>query len=223
MIAMETRRQFQQDAGVFSVNGHRLGQLERVVLDPESKVITHLVISKGALLDKEERVVPIDMLIEATESQITLKPQAGDLETFPIFETPHYVPKDEEPAQQPGAAIATNAAFGTPMVVSPIEPMPASSDEVIATRIDRNIPEGTVAMKEGAKVITAEGKETGHIERILVDAGAEKVTHLLVSRGLFSKEKKLIPIKWVTLVGEEEVHLRVEEAALDELADSAVQ
>jgi sporulation protein YlmC with PRC-barrel domain len=218
---MKTKQQFQKDAGVFSVNGHRLGQLERVVVDPESKVITHLVISKGALLAKEDRVVPIRMVEEATKNQITLRPEAGDLDGFAAFEAPHYVPKDEgaPQPQSPASVIAPNAPYGTPMVAAPIEAVPTSSDDVVITQIDRNIPEGAVAMKEGAKVLTAEGKYTGNIERVLVDAPAELVTHLVVSRGLLLKEKTLIPIQWVKLIGEEEVHLRVKEDLVKELAE----
>ncbi len=224
---MDTRKQFQQNAGVFAANGQRLGQLERVVLDPETKVITNLVISRGSLVDKEERVLPIEMVAEATENQITLRAQASNLEAFPVFESPHYVVTGEEPQDPPSplAVAAPNPAYGTPIVAAALDPIPTEPipDEVVATRIDRNIPEGTVAMKEGSRVITTEGKHAGNVERILADDRAEQVTHLLISKGLLFKHKKLIPIKWVSMVGEEEIHLRVKQAAVEELADSVAE
>jgi uncharacterized protein YrrD len=74
-------------------------------------------------------------------------------------------------------------------------------------------------MKEGAKVITAEGKNIGSVERVLADPMVDQVTDLLVSRGLFTKEAKLIPIHWVMSMGEDKVHLRVSRESVEDLAD----
>jgi uncharacterized protein YrrD len=87
------------------------------------------------------------------------------------------------------------------------------------TQIEQNIPAGTVAVKEGATVISAEGKHVGHMESVFADAAVEQITHLLISNGLITKEKKLLPIDWVTVLGEDEIHLRVNKLSVDELAD----
>jgi uncharacterized protein YrrD len=90
------------------------------------------------------------------------------------------------------------------------------------TQVERNIPDGTVALEEGARVLTAEGRNAGKVERVLADGGAECVTHLLVSTGMLTKEKKLVPINWVTTIGEHEIHLRVEKHALEALTDASI-
>jgi len=71
-------------------------------------------------------------------------------------------------------------------------------------------------MKEGAKVITADGKHVGNLERVLADSSVEQVTNLEISKGMFTKERRLIPMKWVKSISEDEIHLRVEEASLDD-------
>ena len=210
---MEKTTQFQQNAGVFTVNGKRLGQLERVVLDPATKFITHIVVSYGGLMDKDQRVVPIALVAETTENQIALRAETADLDELPAFETPHYVPKTEQPPAP--AEVVPNPPYGMPMmaVPLPLDPLP---EEVVVTQIDRNIPEGTVAMKEGARVVTSDGKEAGEVERIVADSHLGQVTYLLITSGLIPA-KRLIPVKWVTQISEDEVHLTVEEAALEEL------
>ena len=192
---MEKTNQFQQNAGVFAVNGQRLGQLERVVFDPETRVITHIVVSHGGLVDKEQRVVPIDLVAETTENQIALRSEAEDLGALPVFEMPHYVPKSEQAPEPSGSDIAAvpNPPYGTPMIAVPARPLPPDqvSDQVVATQTDRNIPHGTVAMKEGARVITREGKEAGEVERVVADSQIGQITHLLISSGLLDRFPRL--------------------------------
>ena len=98
-------------------------------------------------------------------------------------------------------------------------PISTDSADQFVTQIEQNIPAGTVAVKEGATVITADGKHVGYMESVFADVSAEQITHLLISNGLITKEKKLVPIDWVTVLGEDEIHLRVDKPAVDELAD----
>jgi len=73
-------------------------------------------------------------------------------------------------------------------------------------------------MKEGTKVIAADGEHVGHVERILADPSVDQVTHLLISRGIFGKEVKLIPLKWILKIGEDNVYLYVNKDSIEGLA-----
>lgn len=207
--------QFQQDVSIVAENGQEVGHIDRVVVDPQTRVVTHIVVRKGFLF-KEERVVPIALIADATEDRITLRADAGDLEALPPFEEKHYV-------QPEGGTAPTNSPSGSaPSLYGP-SPLGGAlgaslPDEKYIEQIEQNIPEGTVAMKEGAKAITTEGKHVGNVERVFTDSPEERATHLLISKGLLSKERKLIPITWVTIMGEDEVHLAVTEEALENLS-----
>ena len=61
---METKIQFHQDAAVLTANGQEVGSLERVVFSQESGMITNIVVSSGSLLNKVEKVLPIDLVAE---------------------------------------------------------------------------------------------------------------------------------------------------------------
>ena len=216
---MATKVQFQKNATVLASNGQELGSMERVVLSPESKLVTHIVVRKGALLNRVDKVVPIDLIAEMTEDRIILSDEAGDLASFPPFEEERVVDKKIGLDQPPIFDSSSPELIGYLEPNIPVIPDPG---EQYVTQIDQNIPEGTVALKEGAKVITADGQHVGKVERVLADLSADQVTHLLVSRGMFPKETKLIPMEWVTTMTDDEVYLGVEEDTVKELADVSI-
>jgi len=69
---MERTIQFQKDASVLTANGQQFGTLERVVLNPENKVVTDIVVRTGTLFNKADKVVPVEYVVETTESQVVL-------------------------------------------------------------------------------------------------------------------------------------------------------
>jgi uncharacterized protein YrrD len=207
---MDTQIQFRKHATVLSADGKNVGSLVRLVVNPNTKVLTDIVVRTGALLTQTEKVVPIGMVAETNEGQIVLRDEAEDLEFLPAFEETRLGGENEEfPSEDPSPVIVGYPSSGMPAVSPRMEQNLA--------HVEQNIPDGTVAMKEGAQVITAEGKHIGNVERVLVDPSVDQVTHLLVSRGLLTKETKLIPMKWVMMIGEDKVHLRVKKDTVENL------
>jgi uncharacterized protein YrrD len=86
-----------------------------------------------------------------------------------------------------------------------------------------NIPSGTVPLEEGAKVVSSEGEHVGDVERVYADEEKQRVTHLLISQGLISKSRKLIPSMWVGSVRENEVRLSVAERFVETLPQHVAQ
>jgi uncharacterized protein YrrD len=217
---METKVQFQKNATVLAADGEDVGSLDRVVLVPETKAVTHIVVRKGTLLNKVDRVVPINLVADTTEDQIVLRAEAGDLESFPPFEEEHFVEEKGDLDKPPSAESTSPSTFGFPEVDPPFLAVPG---EKFISEVEQNIPEGTVALKEGAKVITAEGKHVGNVERVLAEPSVvDQVTHLLISTGMLLKKTKLIPIQWVAKMSENEVQLRVEADSVEKLADVSI-
>ena len=203
--------EFKQDAKVFALDGREVGHVDRVVLDPTTKAVTHIVVRKGFLFT-EDRVVPLDLIVAATAEHVTLREDAGDLHALPKFEEPHYViPEDERIAASDNPAspvypyppLASGSLIGYPTSLNYGEPP-------YATYLEQNIPDGAVALKEGAKVFTDDNQPVGNIEQVFTDFWiGDQVTHFLVSKGLLLKEKKLVPISWVSSIGEAEIRLAV--------------
>jgi uncharacterized protein YrrD len=222
--------QFQAKANVYTANGEKAGVLDRVVIDPRTRHATHIVIQKG-LLFRSDKVVPLNMVAQADKDRIDLNADAGHPDNLPDFTEEHYVQLENEewtetPAATnsilPGAGAApmllwypTIAAgsVGTPGTHTATEMGAGPAAAVIASErqvhVERNIPEDTVPMKEGARVVAADGQHVGNVERVFTDNDTSEVTHILLTQGLFLKERKVIPMAWVLDVGEKDVRLAV--------------
>jgi uncharacterized protein YrrD len=213
-MKMVTKIHLGKNARILAADGRQIGSLERVVLNPGSHAITDIVIRTGTLMSHEEKVVPLGLVAETTKDLVVLREEAPDLDVMPPFEERHIVDEKGDLDKPPQSA---PVIYGVPGVGLAITPEPA---EQFITQLQQNIPDGTVAMKEGAHVITSEGKQVGNVESVLADPTADQVTDLVVSSGLLSKESKLIPVKWIVTFGEEAIHLRVDKATVDQLAEA---
>ena len=86
-------------------------------------------------------------------------------------------------------------------------------------QIKRTIPDELVALKEGARVISADDDHVGFIEHIFTETETGKVSRFIVSHGIISKTRKSIPIEWVKLITDEDVYLAVGTEKVEEAAE----
>lgn len=216
--------QFKEGMDVVNRAGEKMGSIDRIVIEPGSGEVTHVVVRKGFLLP-EDKVVPVEMLVSASEDEVQLRSDVEDLDGLPPFEERHYIPWQDEVAGEPyppGGARpyawyppAGTAWWGYPGYAG----YAGYAPYVTPSYVEQNIPEGTVALKDGARVISADGEHVGDIERTFVDSGSNRMTHFVISEGLIFKTKKLVPTAWVRDVSEDEVHLSVHSRTLDRLEE----
>jgi uncharacterized protein YrrD len=204
-----------EGANVFTWDGEKVGSIDRVVLDPNTKEVTHLVVQKGFLFTTD-KVVPISLIGPVTEDRVTLREGVGDLEALPDFEEKHYIPTTQiEGRKAPSASYVRPLYWYPPVSLNwgvAGHPIPS-----YVVRTERHIPGGTVALEEGAKVVSSDGEHVGDVEAVLTDPEQDRATHLLISRGLLLKEEKLVPTTWVSTVSEDRVHLALGSHVLDQL------
>jgi len=195
-----------KDAEIFSSVGEKIGKLDRVVLDPETKKVSHIVAKKGILFPNS-KVIPVSY-VNLDGERITLTKNAMELEDLPDFIESSYINMGNRDNHEQNAdtlyfyppqyaawwATGGNITYPKPRYVLETETA---------------IPEGTVALEEGAKVFGNDGEDVGEVERVIVESTEKCATHIVVSRGLFSKEYKLVPTLWITDVMEDKVHLTI--------------
>jgi uncharacterized protein YrrD len=204
--------QFQQGAHVFTADGQDVGTVDRLVIDPSNQEITHIVVRKGLLLP-EDKVIPIHLVTATTAEKIILKAKAAKVDLLPPFEEFHYISGDPAALRPYDVSGQVVPLYWYPPFtpVSPYLPMPPGV-------VEKNIPEGTVALKEGASVISSDDKHIGEVARIFT-ASQDRLAFFFVSHGLLQKTFKLIPANWIRIVGEREVHLSVSSQVLERLAE----
>lgn len=210
---MENKIQLQKHAHVLASNAQEVGSLDRVVLNPDTKVITHIVVRMGALFKKADKIVPMEMVTDTTEDLVVLDADASTVEGMPPFEEEQMTSEERDAAEV--------SIEDKPLVLLGESPasllLTSDFPETYTIETVQNIPEGTVAMKQGAKVISADGEHIGHVERVLADASVAQMTHLMISRGILTKEVKLIPTKWILKIGEENVYLNENKDSIERM------
>jgi uncharacterized protein YrrD len=204
----------ENNAEVISGQGNKVGTLNRVVIDPKNKDVSHLVVSVGFLSD-EARVVPMSSVRSVVEGSIILQEDDDEFGRLPEFEETHYIAVDEDEApgwEKPLYSYPPLLAWGQTGQYAQV-PSPS-----YVQRTERNIPEGLVALEEGAGVISSDHQRVGNVESIRV-APDDRATHLVISAGLLLKKSKLIPTHWIGHIQEDKIVLAVSSRLLDRLPE----
>jgi sporulation protein YlmC with PRC-barrel domain len=200
--------EFRENAEIYTADNEKAGHLERVVIDPQTREVTHLVVRQGFIFS-EDKVVPLSLVAAAAAERIVLRAEAGDLEDLPQYQQEQFVPLVEAERERLEAA----AAYGAPIYPYFTYPPPGLYD----LEVETNLPSDVVPLAEGASVTSIEGQHVGDVERILADSQTDRVTHLVISRGVILKERKLIPIQWVSQIKPDELFLAVGTRMLESL------
>lgn len=211
--------QFKEGATVYTPDGEKIGNIDRIVIDPDTKEITHLVVEKGFIFT-EDKVVPMSVIDTVSSDRVILREKSGDLERFPDFKESHYLSTD---GGIPPTVERENRIYPI-YYYPPLGSMWKGGPGLFATpmfvkKTEKNIPEGTVAIDEGTDAVSSDGEDIGEIERVFTDPESDRATHLLISEGLLFKEKKVIPTNWIKLMSEDKVHLSVNSDLLERLPE----
>jgi uncharacterized protein YrrD len=217
--------QLKNGTSVYSSDDKELGRIDRVVLDPQTNEVTHLIIRQG-LLFTEDKVIPIGMVASTNEKRVTLNQRAEGLD-LSDFEETYYIEADgtysaDIPGGYPSTATAPGLYsyppvgmtwWGDPGYLG--SPVPAD----VPAQTVRNIPQDTIALKEGARVVSRDDKHVGNVERVFIDSASNRATHFLISQGLIFTHQKLVPTSWVANTSEDEVTLKVTSNTLEGVPD----
>jgi len=208
---------FIKDSEVFSSQGEKVGTIDRVVIDPMTDEVTHLVVKRGFLI-KTDKVLPIKWVQDSSDGQVNLKPASQPFEDLPDYEETQYISAKDTMQESP--YVSASFWYPPPMVdwwetgmYSPY-PMPR-----YIPRTELNIPDNTVALEEGAKVYSKDNQNIGDIEQVIANKSNHIATHILVSKGFFLKEHKLIPTPWIDLVERDKVYLKINAEFLDNIPE----
>ena len=202
--------QFSQGARVMTLDGKVAGHVDRVAIDAKTNEITHLVVRRG-LLQRQDKVVPITIVTLGRDGQLSVHVRSDDLELLPDYKEEQYILAEKAREDQ------------TPSAVFLYPPYPggvlgiANYSPTDVTKTHLNIPVGTVALKEGAKVITRDKKEVGHVAQVLMSTPTDQVTHFVIVKGFLVKESRLIPVGWVDRLADNEVHLAIDSDTVERL------
>jgi sporulation protein YlmC with PRC-barrel domain len=207
--------QFRKGVAVFSSDDKKLGTLLGVVMDPKTTEASHLVVHKGFLFT-EDKVVPMNLVGTVMEDRIVLKDARENLDELPRYEETHYIPIDQ-------AGEEVELMYWNPpieMYWGRVNNLPVFPESPFVRKVEKNIPEGTVGLMEGAQVVASDGETVGEIESMFADPLSNRITHIvLASGGIVWKQWRIIPVHWLKDVGETDVHLSVDSKFVERLRE----
>jgi uncharacterized protein YrrD len=185
----------------------RWGHLAKVVLEPETWRVTHLIVQAGLLL-KEAHVVPVGEVTSATDEAIHLSLTTGELQQYTPYKEKHYeVPVDNGQYGGYGRGDVIVSSQGS--VIAPYVPMQKVT-------IHEGIDQTLALLKKGTPVRNITG-EVGKLDHVITDAESNEVTHLVMRHGLIFSEHLVIPVELVTEIGEDGIFIEVTDEELKTL------
>lgn len=209
---------FSKGTDVFTASGEKIGSISRVVIDAKTRDVTDLVVERGGLLRKDEKVIPVGLVDLEKEDHIILRETNQAVDDFLDYETTYYVPVED--AGAPYEDVEAN--FWYPPVnfqlQAPRAGLIADAPDQVAWS-ETSIPEGRVAISEGAQVLSADDQHIGNVEQVIADSESNAVTHFVVGKGFLLKEHKLVPAFWVTNIDGDKIRLSVAARLFDRLPD----
>ncbi len=153
------------------------GKVSRMIIDPASRTVTHLVI-EAKHWRENGRLVPLD-LVDTTAGHIRLRCTLAEFDTL-------------DPAEEVELVEGTSGLGVGGMAA------PGGIPEAVPTVVEDVVPLGETDVGRGDHVHALDG-EIGQVEGFLVDPGDRRVTHVLLREGHFWGRKEVaIPISAVT-------------------------
>ena len=156
------------------------GEVTRVIIDPATETVTHLVIEPKHRLGAG-RLVPLD-LVDATAGDIRLR---CTVEEFGRLEAA----EETELVDDVAGGVGLGGMYPSMGIGSPVQAV-----------VQDVVPLGEAEVGRGEPVHALDG-EIGRVQGLLVDAGDHRVTHVLLREGhLWGRKEVAIPVSAVTKV-----------------------
>jgi hypothetical protein len=173
------------------------GVLRRIIIHPDARMVTHLVIEPRHG-NQPGRLVPVD-LVDATDGEIRLRCTIAEFE--------HLDPADDEELVE-GAGLGISGMPGGP---------PAGIPGPVQVVVEDVVPVGEAEVCPGDPVHAVDG-EIGAVQGFLVSPGDNQVTHVLLKEGhLWGRKKVAIPIGAVAGVAEGIINVNLTKKQVEDL------
>lgn len=211
-------------ADVVSNDGHKLGTLSRFVFHKDTLMLTHIVVDTGIFRREEalwkggwgmsnDRMLPIGVIEREDSDRIVISMTADEFRDLSVDFTEEYftLASDVEPGR-PDASDLARLAMSIPG-----EPGPYLMQQTTAMAPDEaDVPAGAAVWR------LRPHQKIGEVERVIFDEGTQKVTALVIRRGLVFSKDVVLPVSYIAEVVEALegiVRVDIDDASLKQLQE----
>jgi sporulation protein YlmC with PRC-barrel domain len=178
------------------------GRSTRVVINPVTRQVTHLVVQEIEFLGVEH-LVPLDQVLETRPDLIHLRCTKDQLAKMEGFVEVEYLG-----GSAPYFAYSPSEYVAWPYV------FPA---EMLAPLEHERIPPGELTVRRGGGVEATDG-HIGRVDEFLVDPQNGHITHLVLREGhLWGHKDVTIPVSEIDRIEEDTVYLKLDKHEVEAL------
>lgn len=190
---------FKRHARVVTADQRHVGQVKRLVIAPQSRQVTHIVVHQGLIPSGEEdRVVPVSAIDRANSHEVILRGTYESFEALPPYEQRLDWEQD-----------ATE--------------LRALRQTTTLPDFKLNIPNETVVVSGGTRVVSADDQPLGSVEAVQTDSVADRATYFVIANGWPRRDRRRVPAAWVQEIREDEVRLCVKAERVNALQTESGQ
>jgi uncharacterized protein YrrD len=208
-------------ADVYSSDGHKLGELQRVVLARSDLRVTHVVVDIGFLRSGRaiwqgglgldyDRIVAIGDVAGASTERVDLGLTAERFRELPEYTPETYEePKDFSPHE-----------YDLPDVVTQLHNLSSIFASTPGLWLYDNLqkPPDAVDVSEGTPVWRREPHEKlGDVKQLIFDQSTGQLQALVIARGFIFKHEVVLPIRHVVELFDDLLHVDIADKDLEAL------
>lgn len=208
------------DAKVFCIDGE-CGRLSHIIIDENSKKVTHLAVKNFNPLASHQYLVPIESVLESSSESIQLSCKRIEVFRMPAFTEMHFfnpiTSKYESLKDFSDEAIA---AFNARIMCFDS----STGENKCLMRVETElIPAGEIAVTKGASIEATDG-HIGFVEKFVIDPNDKDNTHLLLEEGhLWHKKELTLPLSAIAHINEDRIYLNLDKKAVRLLPEFSIE
>lgn len=205
------------NVSVVCQDGQAVGRSTYVILDPLSKVVTHVVVQTKGLAG-DEYLVPLDRIIETAPDRILLRCEREDLSDLQPFKKVEFV----GPGSEADVAAWDWAAYQPDEMM--MWPYVAPGEGALGTYVPvEQVPPEEMALRRGTRVQAADGA-VGRVDEFLINPETGQISHLVLRQGhLWGQRDVTIPLSAIDRIEEDTVYLSLDKKSIERLPSVPVR
>jgi sporulation protein YlmC with PRC-barrel domain len=178
------------------------GRSTRVVINPVTRQVTHLVVQEAEFLGAEH-LVPLDQVLETQPDLIRLRCTKEQLAKMESFVEVEYIG-----GNAPYLAYSPREYVSWPYVF-PIDMLTPLEHE--------RIPPGELTVRRGSGVEATDGR-IGRVDEFMIDPQNGRITHMVLREGhLWGQKDITIPVSEIDRIEEDTVYLKLDKHEVEAL------
>lgn len=184
----------------------RIGQSTRIIINPISQAVTHVVVRDEGT-PHTEYLVAVKHIEESDTDMIRLDCSSKQLAGMETFQDVEFLPTNV-----PHYAILASpgSAYAWPYVT-------VQSEARFVEVVHRHIPPYERNIRRGVHVHAKDGR-VGQVDELVVDKSTYHLTHLVLREGhLWGQKDVMIPVDAIDDISENDIYLKLDKHRIAEL------